>query len=200
MNRRELLEKSALMLGYAITGPSLVGILNGCKAKPGLTYKPEFFNEDQARLVSELAEILIPKTNTPGAKDAGVPAFIDSMVKEVYPLNKKEGFLKGLAGFDAEASKAYGDVFALCKPEDQIAIVKKAHEDALAGKKDTGPGGWWRSDGSKGKPFIIEMKELTLLGFFTSQPGATEVLQYEPVPGPFKGCVPLKEVGKTWAT
>jgi hypothetical protein len=43
-------------------------------------------------------------------------------------------------------------------------------------------------------------KELTLLGFFTSEPGATQVLQYDPVPGAYHGCVPLEEVGKTWAT
>jgi hypothetical protein len=109
MNRREVLQKSALALGYAITGPTLAGLMNGCKAKPGITFKPEFLTEEQAALVSELAEIIIPKTDTPGAIDAGVPAFIDGMLKEVYSKEQKENFIKGLTAFDEEAKKVYGD-------------------------------------------------------------------------------------------
>lgn len=200
MNRRELLEKSALVLGYAITGPTLAGLMSGCKAKPGLAFKPEFLNEDQAALVSELAEIIIPKTDTPGAIDAGVPAFIDGMLKEVYSASQKENFLKGLKAFDEEAKKTYGDSFVNCKSEDKNSLFKKIHDEVISKNKEGGSWGWWRSGGGEGKPFIIEMKELTLTGFFTSEPGATQVLQYNQVPGPFKGCVPLNEVGKTWAT
>jgi gluconate 2-dehydrogenase gamma chain len=61
-------------------------------------------------------------------------------------------------------------------------------------------GSFWAATEKGSKPFIVELKELTLLGFFTSEPGATKVLQYNQVPGPYKGCVPLAEVGKTWAT
>jgi hypothetical protein len=200
MNRREVLEKSALVLGYALTGPTLAGLLQGCKAKPGLTYKPDFFTEEQAQLVSELAEILLPKTDTPGAKEAGVPAFIDSMLKEVYSKELKENFLRGIIAFDAKAQEAFGEKFVDGKPEDQLALVKKVHDEAMATHKGGSAWGWWNSGGGMGKPFIIEMKELTLTGFFTSEPGATQVLQYNQVPGPFKGCVPLKEVGKAWAT
>ena len=201
MNRREVLEKSALALGYALTGPTLAGLLQGCKAQPGLTYTPEFFTEDQAALVSELAEILLPRTDTPGAKDAGVPAFIDGMLKEVYTRDQQAVFMKGLAEFDAKAQAAFGSSFADGKPEDRLALVSKVHEEAMAGRTGGGTsGGWWNSAGGGGKPFIIEMKELTLTGFFTSEPGATQVLQYNQVPGPYKGCVPLTEVGKAWAT
>jgi len=200
MNRREAIQKTALALGYAVTGPALMGIMKGCKASPDLVYTPVFFTTEQALLVSELAEIIIPKTSTPGAKEAGVPAFIDSMVKEVYAQEDKDRFINGLTGFDAEAQKTYGDVFASCKKEDQIALVKKHHDEALSKSTEGASFGWWRAAKGGGKPFILEMKELTLLGFFTSEPGATQVLQYNMVPGPYKGCVPLAEVGKTWAT
>lgn len=200
MNRREVLERSALVLGYAITGPTLIGLLQGCKAKPGLTYTPEFFTPEQAQLVSELAEILLPKTDTPGAKDVGVPAFIDSLLKEVYTKEQQENFVKGLTDFDAKAKESFGEKFADGKPEDQLAYVKKVHDEALTNHKDGSSWGWWNTGHGGGKPFIIEMKELTLTGFFTSEPGATQVLQYKQVPGPYKGCVPLHEVGKAWAT
>jgi hypothetical protein len=200
MNRREVLEKSALALGYAITGPTLLGLMNGCKAKPGVTFKPEFLNNDQAVLVSELAEIIIPKTDTPGAIDAGVPSFIDGMLKEVYNKSQKENFLKGLSTFDDEAKKTYGNNFVNCTLEEKKSFFKKAHDELLSKSKGNDGWAWWRYGGKEGKPFIIEMKELTITGFFTSEVGATQVLQYNQVPGPFRGCVPLSEVGKTWAT
>lgn len=199
MNRREAIQRTALVLGYAVSGPALIGVLKGCKAAPDLNYTPVFFTKEQALLVAELAEIIIPKTSTPGAKDVGVPAFIDTMLKEVYPKADQERFIKALSDFDAEAQSTYGDAFASCKKEDQVALVKKHHDEALAKSKDGTSFGWWRSGGGA-KPFVLEVKELTLLGFFTSEPGATQVTQYNQVPGPFKGCVPLAEVGKAWAT
>ncbi len=198
MNRREVLQRSAVVLGYALTGPVVAGLMQGCKAKPQLNYKPQFFNEDQAALISELSEVIIPKTDTPGAIEAGVPAFIDGMLYEVYPKEAKENFMKGLTAFNEEAKKTYGDDFATCTSEQKTALVKKYHDD-LNGSTDTSTA-WYKSGGKNSKPFIIEMRELTLVGYFTSEPGATQTLQYNQVPGPFKGCVPLAEVGKTWAT
>lgn len=200
MNRREVIQRTALALGYAISAPALAGVLNGCKAAPGLSYKPVFFTEDQARTVAELSEIIIPKTSTPGAKDAGVPGFIDSMLKEVYTKEDQDKFLKGLTEFEDDAQKTYGDAFFECKPEEQIALFKKHHDTAIASAGTGGPTGWWNTGGDADKPFVLKVKELTLLGFFTSEPGATQVLQYNQVPGPYKGCVPLAEVGKAWAT
>jgi len=200
MNRREALQKTALALGYTLTGPAIVGIMKGCKAAPDLNYVPQFFTKEQAVLVAELAEIIIPKTTTPGAKDAGVPAFIDSLIKETYPLEDQERFVKGLTDFDAAAQQAYGDSFVSCSKENQLSLVKKIHDEVISGGGGNVSFGWWRKGGGEGKPFIVEMKELTLLGFFISEAGATQVLQYKQTPGPYKGCVPLTEVGKAWAT
>jgi hypothetical protein len=200
MNRREALQKAGLALGYAISASSIFGVLNGCKARPELDYKPDFFTEDQALTISELAEIILPKTTTPGAHDAGVPGFIDSMVKEVYSKEQQEKFLKDLTAFDEEANKTYGSNFGLCKHEDQLAYVKKKHDEAIGSVGKAGAEGWWNSGNGNEMPFIIKVKELTIIGFFTSEPGATEVLQYNQVPGPFQGCVPLQKVGKAWAT
>jgi gluconate 2-dehydrogenase gamma chain len=200
MNRREVLQRSALALGYAITGPALAGILNGCKASPELAFTPAFFTADQARLVSELSEIILPRTATPGAKDVGVPGFIDSMLKGVYSKKDQDSFLKGLEEFDQDAKKAFGETFIECKSEDQVAHVRKHHDAALSDSNGATMAAWWVTGGENEKPFIIKMKELTLIGFFSSEPGATQVLQYNQIPGPFKGCVPLTVVVKTWAT
>jgi len=200
MNRREALDRTAMILGYAITGPALGGVLNGCKATPEQPFVPEFFTRDQASLIAALTEIIIPRTDTPGAIDAGVPMFIDRMLKEVYPKESQDAFLKNLAAFDEGAHRAHGNSFLDCGDQEKIEYFKKEHDDALQGNAGAGSSGWWNAGVKDNKPFILELKELTLLGFFTSKPGATQVLQHNQVPGPYKGCVPLKDVGKAWAT
>jgi gluconate 2-dehydrogenase gamma chain len=191
MNRREAIERTALILGYAISAPAMVGILNGCKATPELSFKPSFLTEEQALLISEIAEIIIPKTDTAGAKEAGVPAFIDTMLKDVYAQEDKDKFIAGLNEFKENAKKSTGSDFLDLNSNDQVEFFKSVHDPAVSGFK-TGE--------IKERPFVLTVKELTCLGFFTSEPGATQVLQYEPVPGAYHGCVPLAEVGKTWAT
>jgi gluconate 2-dehydrogenase gamma chain len=200
MNRREAIQKATLALGFAISAPALTGILQGCKPTPSLDYKPVFFTEDQARLVSDLSEIILPKTDTPGAKEVGVPSFIDQMLKEVYSKEDQEGFITSLTAFDEDAYKTYGDHFIDCSPEQQKEFVKKLHDAAYASKVEGASGSFWDAAKKNERPFILKVKELTLLGFFTSEAGASQVLQYNQVPGPYKGCVPLTEVGKAWAT
>lgn len=191
MDRRQALQRAGLVLGYAISAPVIAGIMNGCKSTPELTYKPVFFTEEQAGLVSEVAAIIIPKTDTPGAKEVGVPAFIDQLIKQCYKKEDQDRFLAGLAEFDEGAKKAYGDSFMDLDPAKQKEYVKKTHDAALdAAKAGT----------VKDKPFILVAKELTVVGFYTSEEGASKILQYAPVPGAFHGCVPMAEVGKTWAT
>ncbi len=193
IDRREALRKTAMMMGAAISASAFAGLMQGCKTTPELTYVPQFFSEDQGRIVMEVAEIIIPKTDTPGAKDVGVPGFIDTMLKDCYKKEDQDRFLTGLTAFDEEAKTAYGDSFIYCEPEQQVELVKKTHDAAVAEAKE---------NREAKRPFILMTKELTLLGFFTSEPGATQVLQYEAVPGSYKGCLPLSEAGngKTWAT
>lgn len=191
MDRRQALQRAGLVLGYAISAPVIAGIMNGCKSTPELTYKPVFFTEEQAGLVSEVAAIIIPKTDTPGAKEVGVPAFMDQLIMQCYKKEDQDRFLAGLAEFDEGAKKAYGDSFMDLEPAKQKEYVKKTHDAALdAAKAGT----------AKDKPFILMAKELTVVGFYTSEEGASKILQYAPVPGAFHGCVPMAEVGKTWAT
>ena len=192
MDRREALQRTAMMLGYAISAPAMMGVLNGCKATPELAFKPVFLTEDMAKMIAEIAEIIIPKIDTPGAKEAGVPIFIDRMIGECYQKEDQDRFIKGANDFDADAKTTYGDAFIECEPAKQKELVYKYHTEAIAAMKSDAP--------PKERPFILMMKELTMLGFFTSEPGATQVLQYQAVPGSYKGCVPLSEVGRTWAT
>lgn len=189
MDRREALKRTAWLMGGAVSAPAILGILKGCTAKPSIDWKPVFLTAEQGTLVSEVAEIIIPKTDTPGAKEVGVPGFIDQMVNECFKKEDQDKFLNGLKAFDDEAKKEYGDVFIELDAEQQAGFVKKVHDAAVNSEDEE-------------RPFILALKELTMLGFFTSEVGATQVLQYSAVPGSYNGCVPLSEAGngKTWAT
>src|SRR5579859_3158113 len=192
IDRREALRKTAMLMGAAVSASTVSAFLYSCKSAPDLNYKPVFFSEDQARLVSEVAEIILPKTDTPGAKDVGVPNFIDMLVKDCYKEEDQKNFLDGLAQFNEAARKELGDSFVLSSAEKQLAYVKKVHDEAVNAAKN---------DPKAKRPFILKLKELTMLGYFVSEPGATKVLQYLPVPGAYHGCIPLAEAGngKAWA-
>jgi hypothetical protein len=189
LQRRELLKRAAWLLGGAISAPAALAILQGCSAKQegatrqrGTSAPLKLLSAAQLALVAEIAETMIPKTNTSGAKDAGVPGFIDAVLDAVYPKDAQARFLQGLDDFEAEA-KAADRSFLERDPADRAAFVQQHLEAALASDRDP-------------KPFILMARELTLLGFFTSEVGITENMEFVPVPTAYHGCVPLTQMKK----
>ena len=198
INRRELLKRVAYLMGGAISAPAVLGVLQGCSAKkPSAQWTPAFFTAAQAALVSEVAEIMIPRTDTPGAKDVGVPAFIDTMLKETYSKTDQDRYVQGLQQFEQKANDVHGRPFIELKAEQQQELVREVHDAALKAARENE-----LVDRRENRPFMLMTKELTMLGFFTSEVGATQILQYTAVPGPFRGCIPLSQAGngKMWAT
>lgn len=195
MTRRELIQRTTMALGYTLSGTTLMGIMSGCEPKRESGFVPKFFNDEQAIVIADLAEAILPRTTTPGAKDVGVPAFIDNFVREIYSKTDQDKFLADLDEFNKGAR---GKKFSESSTEDQKQYAQEVHSKAMVGVGSISEG-WWNTSKTE-RPFILKMKELTLLGFFTSKQGASEVLQYNQSPGPYQGCVPLKEVGQAWAT
>jgi len=194
INRREALRRTALMMGGIVSAPTILGLMQGCTAKPGLDWKPKFFNKEQAQIVSGICAIIIPATDTPGAREAGVPGFIDQLVDEVYDADEKSHFVEGMAAFNGGSATSHGKPFLNLGEAQRVAYLTSVHEEAVKRAKG-------EETGAKNRPFILEIKELVLVGFFNSEPGATQVLQYQAVPGQYQACVPLSEAGngKTWA-
>jgi gluconate 2-dehydrogenase gamma chain len=194
MDRREAIKRTALLMGSAVSASAIMGIMNGCTPKPSINWKPTFFSEEQGLAVSTISEIILPKTETAGAIEVGVPSFIDELVNACYSPEEQIMFTEAYKAFNAEAKAGYGKDFNALSAKDQEAFVYKAHEDAIQAQRS--------GKHSVTRPFVMQIKELTMLGYFSSQVGATEVLQYQAVPGEYKGCVPLSEAGngKTWAT
>lgn len=199
MDRREAIQRTALILGYGVSAPLIAAVLDGCKASPELNYQPIFFSDRQAAFVAEVVETILPRTDTPGAKDVGVPSFIDNLLAKVYTQEQQQDFLKGLDLLQETAATELGKDFMDASPDERFQFISKQNEAATQNAGNVSEG-WWAATAKTERPFILTIKELTLLGFFTSEAGATQVLQYNQVPGPYRGCVPLVEVGKAWAT
>ncbi|PYP04946.1 MAG: hypothetical protein DMD57_04855 [Gemmatimonadetes bacterium] len=202
MDRREALRRAALLLGGALAAPTVAGVLAGCQAArvPDGAWAPRALSRAQAELVAAMAEHILPETDTPGARAAGVHRFIDAMLAESFPPSERERFLAGLAEVDARAGRTSGHRFLQCAPADQRALLEVLDREAFA-SPPVPLSTTWRGGTSDepAVPFFRTMKELTLVGYYTSEIGATRELHHAPVPGRYDGCVPLAQVGRTWA-
>jgi gluconate 2-dehydrogenase gamma chain len=202
MNRREALLRVAGLMGGTLSASTLLAIRkglaagNGHSATPSAATEPSILTASQRDIVSGVIDVMIPRTDTPGAVDVGVPGFIDLMLRDVYTQADRDRYLAGLADFDATAVAENGKKFVALETTQQLALVRKFHDAAVGEERRSR-----RADAHPQRPFILMTKELTLLGFFTSQAGATQVLQYVAVPGSYHGCIPLEQAGngKTWA-
>ncbi len=191
MDRREAIKHTALLMGGIMTSSAIAAILDGCTAPPADNWLPTFFSEEEAEDMAAFAERLIPRTDTPGALDAGVHRFMDAMLADVAEPEDQEAFRAGMARFRQEATERYGQAFAKCRPEQQDELIGEWEKRVFGGEADAQ---------SPEVKFYRGAKQLVFLGFFTSEPGATQVLQYDPIPGTYDGCIPLAAVGRAWAT
>ena len=201
MDRREALKRAAWLMGGALSAPLTLDVLDAyaAPATPTAGWKPAVLSQPQADLVGVVADIMIPRTTTPGAKDVGVTELIDLLLKDVYSKEDRERYLSGLAEFDNAAQTRFGKSFLALDAKQQSTLVHKFHDEAAAKERRLDKSD--DDDDDVERPFILMTKELTLVGFFCSFPGATQVLQYDAIPGAWHACLPLSEAGngKTWA-
>lgn len=191
MNRRDAVKSVAIIMGGALTASTLSVMLDSCNSAPKQG-KGADFTDDETKMVTRMADVIIPRTDTPGAVDAGVPAFVVMMMQECYPEKDQKQFHDGLAAFDKWCKDKYKESFLKLSPDKQETAVADLDKMILGDKG--------KNNDNKDLSFYRKLKELTLLGFFTSEPGATKTLRYVQIPGRYDGCVPYKKGEKAWAT
>lgn len=189
MNRREWLKSMSVLAAGAFTAPSLLAVLDAHAAARHGGTTPQFFAPAQIDVVTAVVDIIVPRTDTPGAVDAGVPRFIDQMFRDVYMPQDQQRYLHALAAFEKAAVLPFGQIDA----RQRQTLVARLHEQALAGGTELDP--------VSAPAFVLMTKKLAMLGFFMSQPGCTQVLQYDAVPGAWHGDLPVSKAGngKAWA-
>ena len=206
MNRRQAaLTFGALWTTLAV--PAGAALAQGVTT---LTWTPKALTATQARTLDAVAELIIPATDTPGAREAGVPAFVDQAVADYCIPADAQAVRAGLDRIEADARAAHGAAFTALTPAQQTALLARYDAEAPTprgttadvGRGDTETGLSNRIalfEAPRGRPFFVVLKELVTVGYFTSKLGATKAVRYDPTPGPYRGCVPLAQIGRAWA-
>ncbi|MBP3944119.1 gluconate 2-dehydrogenase subunit 3 family protein [Sphingobacteriaceae bacterium WQ 2009] len=189
MNRREALQRVALLMGGTVIGANL--FLQGCTQEASTKDVAALFDAKSTDFIGDLAEVILPKTATPGAKEAGVGEFIPVMIRDCYTEADQKIFVEGLAGIDAQAEKQFKKKFQALSAEEKTTFVNALDKEASTYQKEK----------KEGDPthFFTMFKQLTLTGFFTSEVGATKALRYVKIPGKYDGNFPYKKGEKAWA-
>ena len=199
MDRRQFIQAAALLVAGAKVAPASWALTE--EQRVFLASQPDyidrgaldFFSETQRAAITAAAEQTIPATDTPGATDAGVPRFIELMVRDWLNDDERALFMQGL---DDMLARAGGD-FAAMDAGAQLALLEQLEDEASDDSwYDLGNVTRVWSDGS---PFICQLKELTVFGFFLSGVGATKVLRENPM-GSFDGDIPLEPGQPAWAS
>jgi len=181
MERRELLKLIASATGMAMIGlPTAVFGYGNVPLQPA----GNDFSAADVALLDEVAEVILPRTNTPGAKDAGVGLFMAQYVTDCYTDEQQALFRSGLADLNARN-------FMALTADARATLLRTLDAEAKARAAGEGP---------KEPHYFTMLKQLTLFSFFTSEVGATQVLRYVAVPGRYDGDMPYEPGTPAWAT
>ncbi len=198
MNRREAISKVALLLGGTVVGGEAFAA--GFRLHSG-NQASSLFSADDIKLLHEIGGIILPSINgKPGAKDADIGAFMAMMVSDCYNPEQQKAFTTGLQKIKTDFKTAYGQEFLQGKAPDQLEFLKKldAEQRAAPVPAKTGRREYLSPDGPPVHYFLM-MRQLTILGFCTSEIGATKALRYVEAPGRYDGNVPYKKGEGAWA-
>lgn len=205
MHRRELLKIIATFTGAAVVGGDL--FLSGCVQATG---NNPGFSENTLALLNEVGETILPTTDTPGAKAANVAEVMKTVVTDCYPPDHQEAFMAGIDQLQHACKEKFSMKFEKCTPEQRHSLLVALEEEAKefnnkqretdaprreAMKKEDREYDFVQSP----RHYYTMMKQLTLLGYFSSEVGATQALRYLPIPGRYDGAFPYKSGDKAFA-
>jgi hypothetical protein len=183
---------SALLGGIALV--SETALLEACSGERSAARTgAATFSPNDVAFLDEVADTILPETSTPGAKAAQCGAFMALMVTDTYQDRDQQVFKNGLQQLDTACQQMHKTGFMAATPAQRLALLEqvdkeqKAYMDSRAPNSDT-PSHYFRM-----------MKELTLLGYFTSEIGCKQAQRYAETPGKYDPCVPYKPGDKAWA-
>ena len=139
MTRRRALARVAHLLGGALAAPTVAGVLAGCEvaaASEVASWAPRTLSPEQGEAVLIMGEIILPQTDTPGARAARVDRFIDAMLTDYSPAADRQRFLDGLGRLEARSREAFGARFGALSAERQLALVQALNRQAFVERPD----------------------------------------------------------------
>jgi hypothetical protein len=196
MHRRSALKKTGLLAGAAVAMPTMLSLLQSCENEPRLTWKPEFFTMEEAATIGTLVEMILPRTDTPGALDVKVDVFIDKVISQIYDLEGQQNMRDEISSFNNRCKEKFGTVFVSLDESKRVEVLKA--EEKSSGKFN--PSIWGTTIGDQ-EPigFYRSMKSMAIWAYFTSEEIGERVLSYDPIPRSYEPCKPLSEIGNRWS-
>ena len=192
ITRREAIRRvSTLLGGMALIGGNALLTVSVADEVLKQNTGAGLFTDEDIVFLNELAETILPETSTPGAKAAGVGPFMALMVTDAYKADDQEIFRAGMHSVDEECQVMHGTGFMSATPGQRLALLENLDRQQLQfmnSRAEDAPAHYFRM-----------MKELTLLGYFTSEIGCTQAMRYAETPGRFDPCLPYQAGDKSWA-
>jgi hypothetical protein len=194
ISRREAVIKLALLMGASALGPRLLAAKFGEGDPAKLP-----FSTDEIALLDAIGDTIIPATDIPGAKAVGIGAFIAMMVDDCYRPKDQAGFKAGLAELAKVYETRFGVNFVAGKSTDRTEFLNELdHEQrkytaANRRKNTVSSYEMGKADDTPATHYFRMMRELTILGYFSSEIGSSKAVQYMEVPGRYDGNVPYKK-------
>ena len=205
MNRREALRGLSLSLGYAVSVPTVLSVLQACSVE-NESWTSVFLTENEKNMVTQLVDIILPSSDIPGGLEMNLPQFIDMMCKDVMIKSDQDIFHQG--------SEVFANRFKLKFNKDIIKAKKKEVLDVFSAYFDKTPAESRKILEKQKKNIeevpasemqdylmykcLIAVRSFSLIGYFTSEKIGTEVLNFDPIPGGWQPCIPVSDVGNAW--
>jgi hypothetical protein len=206
MKRRESLKMLTLGLGGIIATPMLMQLLSSCKTENIEQWIPTFLTTEEFFIVSHLADLILPASKTIGAVDVKVPQFIDLVLFKVATKEEQEKFKKGTTFFKNIFKETFAketsegtkkdflkilNIYFKIPSEKQAEIFELLESDPVSRKNEEV---YFMYN------YLMFIRRYTLFGFYTSEEVGTEILNYNPTPGFYNGCVSIEEAGNIQST
>jgi glucoside 3-dehydrogenase (cytochrome c) hitch-hiker subunit len=192
MDRREALRILAGGAAIPLVPSSLLAALRKARALAAVDSAPRTLNSHQFTTVKTMAELILPRTDTPGAADAGAAEFADLILTEWYDENQRTRFLTGLAAVDSRSQTLFAKDFVESSPTQQAEILTALGEEMEAeadAKLDKAIFSEWKPE--EETSFYPMLRWLTLTAYYTSEDGATRELNFQIIPDRHAGCVEI---------
>ena len=191
-------------MGYTLSAGALAGLAASCQKEIESSWEPTFFTAHQAQAIEELIEVMLPPTDSPGARELGVTPLVDIILNDVYKEKDQERFKKGMDVFMSQlggAEQAAKSSFRKMTSALEASFSSMENDEAwekLNAKKESELEEQEKEDYYHFR-FIQSLRSLAISGYFSSELIGTKYLTYDPVPGPYQGCIPLSDVGNAYS-
>ena len=207
MNRRQVLKNLGLGAGFLVVGPSTLSLLQSCVNEPKYDWEPTFLSAGNGFALQEILDVILPKTDTPGARDLNIANFIDAYMAQIAPEERKEEFNKGADAFarafenefDKDSGKGSKEEYEAivakylkATPEEQELFVKRNTETQDPMNQD--PQEDLNPDGDA-FAYLKNIRDLGIWAWKNTEQIGENVLWYDPIPGQYIPCGPVEELG-----